>query len=248
MALVEVFHVVASELPINPISSTDIPQGSVVVLDANALIDVAVATNTVADVAYPVGLAGDSRSQGTTSYTPDSGSALNTHIDDGSGAFVDNFTVANWSPAKGALVMGAWGEQERFTQSHVADNYNEVFASGKMTVYHSGGEFWTDQFLIADNDEQVQSWQAGKPCFMAASVAGKITVVNPADSADVTGTYGAVKNRVGLVLRTGADPAVGAGSIDYPSGVPGTDTPWLHLNEGGNSLTYGRFVLIKLDL
>lgn len=247
MALVEVFHLVASELPINPTSTTDIPQGSVVVL-TSGLIEVALATNLATDTRNPVGLAGDSRSAGTTSYTPESGSALNTHADyDGDGEIDDNWTPSSWDPAKGALVMGAWGEQERFTQNRIADNYNEVFSSGKMTVYHSGGEFWTDQFQAIDGGN-VQTYTAGSWVFQSAQVAGKLTARNPFTvAATDAGLYGVMKNRVGLVLRAGTD-AHGRGSIDYPTGVPGTDTPWLHLNEGGNSMTYGRFLLFKLDL
>lgn len=247
MALVEVFHLVASELPINPSAATDIPQGSVVVL-TSGLVETATATNLATDTRNPIGLAADSRSQGTTSYTPESGSALNTHADyNGDGEIEDSWTPADWDPKKGALVMGAWGDQERFTQNRIADNYNEVFASGKMTVYHSGGEFWTDQFLAVDGST-AQTYTAGQLVFMAAGTAGKITAINPfTASATDAGLYGVMKNRVGVVLRSGAD-AHGRGAIDYPSGVPGTDTPWLHLNEGGNSMTYGRFLLIKLDL
>ena len=248
MALIEVFHLVASELPVDPNGTPAIPQGAVVSFDDDGLIDVAVATQ-VEDAYGPVGLAGDSRSQGTTSYTAESGSALNTHADtDDDGVLEDNFDTANWSPAKGALVTGAWGDATRFTQNRVADNYNEVLSSGKMTVYHSGGEFWTDQFLISD-EGNVQAYAAGNPVYLTRTVGqeGRLTQ-RSFGIANADAVFGTLKNRVGMVLRTGGDPSVGAGSIDYPSGVPGTDTPWLHLNEGGNSMTYGRFVLIKLEL
>ena len=141
--------------------------------------------------------------------------------------------------------MGAWGDQARYTQNRIPDNYNEVFSSGKMTVYHSGGEFWTDQFQAVDGGN-AQTYVAGEACYMSTSVAGKITQRDPG-VADAAQVFAQFKNRIGVALRAGED-AHGRGSIDYPSGVPGTDTPWLHFNEGGNSMTYGRFLLIKLDV
>lgn len=244
MALVEVFHLVASEMLIDPSSSTDIPQGSVVILTTTSgtpEITVATATSSE-DTKWPVGLAADSRSQGTTSYTPESGSALNTHSDtDGDGVLDDDWTPSGWSPAKGALVMGSWGDQERFTQNRVADNYNEVFASGKMTVYHSGGEFWSDQFLLSDGGtDLVSSYTAGSPLFMSGGTAGKLSAKNPgAGLANEAAVFSTFKNKVGLILRS---------YTDYPSGVPGTETPFLHLWEGGNSMTYGKMLLFKLTV
>ena len=219
MALVEVFHLVASELPINPSATPDIPQGSVVVLDANGLVSVAAATITGANttVNNPIGLAGDSRSQGTTSYTPESGSALNTHTDDDGDGLIEDVALANWGDvdaSAGALVMGAWGEQERFTQNRIADNYNEVFSSGKMTVYHGGGEFWTDQY-----DPDVTTWGAAQILdnLFAGANAGMWTN-------NTLATYNS-----GVCL---AEPQA------LPSGVPGTDVQ--------GSISWGTYIHLRL--
>jgi hypothetical protein len=74
MALIEVFHVVASELLIDTTSTTDIPQGKLVGYDTNDNTGLLVLANST--TVTPIGIAGDSRSAGTTSYTPESGSAL----------------------------------------------------------------------------------------------------------------------------------------------------------------------------
>lgn len=235
MALIEVFHVVASDLPIDPSATPDIPQGSVLVLDSTTG-NVTVATRTALEDSYtPVGFAADSRSSGITSYTPESGAALNTHEDtDDDGSLEDNFDKTAWSQ-QGFLVTGAYGTASRSTQNRISDNFNEVLASGKMTVYHSGGELWTDQYQISDGGA-VQTYDNGTPLFMSGSVAGKVTAKSPGvDTAAHLFEY--YKNRVGLCLR---------GNTDYPSGVPGTETDFLHLNEGGNSMTYGQFIQVKV--
>src|SRR3990167_3136238 len=107
MALIEVYHVVASNIPIDPDVTTDIHQGSLVSLNASGSIILADANITTA---FAIGVAGDSRSQGVTSFTPESGSALSSDPK---------------STLEGALVVGALGAQQRFTQNRVADNYNE---------------------------------------------------------------------------------------------------------------------------
>lgn len=205
MALIEVFHVVASEILCDPTDNTDIPQGSIVTLDANGLVTIQVAVANTEP--RPIGIAGDSRSQGTTSYTPESGSALATATE----------------PLKGALVIGSQSAQQftaqRYTQNRVADNYNEVLASGKMTVYHSGGEFWTDQY------EEDDVWVCGHMVFSSATTPGLCSMTETAD------------HLIGQVLNT---------PTEYPSGVPGTETNFTALPEGGNSLTWGNFLHIKL--
>jgi hypothetical protein len=237
MALIEVFHLVASDLPIDATTGDDIPQGSVVVMDPTTGGVVTHVATTAQDAFTPVGFAADSKSNGTTSYTPESGAALNTHWDSNNdGALEDAFDKTTW-PNHGFLVTGAWGTAERSTQNRVSDNYNEVIASGKMTVYHSGGEIWTDQYVISDN-AVVQTYDNGTPVFMCATagLAGKVTAQSPG-IANAGEVFAYFKNRVGICLR---------GNTDYPSGVPGTETDFLHLNEGGNSMSYGQFVHLKL--
>lgn len=223
MALIEVFHVVASELPIDADSSTIIPQGILVSLDANG--DVVLANGDTATV-DAIGIAGDTRSTGVTSYTPESNSALSRN------------------PAtslEGALVVGALGASQRYTQNRVADNYNEVLASGKMTVYHSGGEFWTDQYeIIQSGGTTVADYVPGSRLYASGTEtagAGEASTSRTGRFTDETSTNGQI---VGWTLTA---------PTSYPSGVPGTDVAFqsgLGGTEGGNSLTYGTFLHVKL--
>ncbi len=228
MALIEVFHVVASSLPIDAVNDTDIPQGLVVSLDANGNVTPADgdAANTEA-VAQSIGIAGDSRSGGTTSYTPDSGSAL---------------TRNPATATEGTLVTGAYGAATRFTQNRVADDYNETLASGKMTVYHSGGEFWTDQYEIVDDGAALCEYTPASRLYASGATEA---AAGPA-AADVIERMGRFTDAaststtiVGYVLTA---------PTAYPSGVPGTDVGFTALPEGGNSLTWGNFLHLKLSL
>ncbi len=222
MALIEVFHVVASELQIDATSTTDIPQGRLVGQDANGQIQLADSDTA----AYAIGLAGDTRSQGTTSYTPESGSALSR-----------NPTTS----LTGALVVGAWGAQQRFSQNRIADNYNEVLASGKMTVYHSGGEFWTDQYELTHTGgttiaDYVPATQLG--------ISGSTETTSSSEFYQVGGRFTDDNTAVAfqLVGWTLTSPTA------YPSGVPGTETGFTSLPEGGNSLSWGTFLHVKLSI
>lgn len=209
MALIPVFHVVASDFPVDPTDTTDIPQGRLVALDADGNVQLALDS---AAGTYPMGIAGDSRSQGTTSYTANSGSAL--------------------SGTKGSLVIGSFGLGLRNTQNRLADNYNETLASGKMTVYHSGGEFWTNEY----NSTELASASPG-----ALLYAGTVSAVN------------------GFWSTTGSNVVAGRliqGPLSFPSGVPGaiqypgdtSATDFTQLPEGGNSMTFGEFIRVKLSL
>lgn len=227
MALIEVFHVVASQYPITTASTTDIPQGRLVTLDANGEVDLAnVTTNTTA---FPMGIAGDTRSDGTTSYTPESGSPLNTQ---------QGLTKA--TDLSGSLILGAYGDAQRFTQNRVADNYNEVLASGKMTVYHSGGEFWTDQYEATQDGGGAATYLPGGPVFTSPAT----TATNRGLFTDETTNENAVGTNyvVGFTITS---------PTGYPSGVPGTGpnaVGFQALPEGGNSLSWGNFLHIKLSL
>jgi hypothetical protein len=96
MALMEWFHVVADELPIDTDYARDIPQGRLVSLDTDGYVKLALDT----DGNLAIGLAGDSRSQGTTSYTPESGSASSTVA-----AVIQRPPKARWSSVLGALAV-----------------------------------------------------------------------------------------------------------------------------------------------
>lgn len=218
MALFEVFTIMATQVLIDPTNSTDIPQGSVVRQNASTgLCELAEDTG-----ATPLGLAADSRSQGVTSYTAESGSALSSNPKTSlTGALVVGSAAAY--PSTGVLAR-------RFTQNRVADQYNEVLASGKMTVY-TAGEFWTDQYVTGTDNSQTVDLDPGDIVYPGRDSGnnGKLSDQAPAS---VPHLY-----VVGVVMTA---------PTQYPSGVPGTTTDWTHLPEGGNSLSYGTMVHVKL--
>jgi hypothetical protein len=230
MALIEVFHVVASQYPIVTASGTDIPQGRLVSLDATGNVTLAV-IGSASVGPWPVGIAGDSRSDGTTSYTPESGTPLNPQ---------DGAVYAKATDLEGSLILGAYGDAQRFTQNRVADNYNEVLASGKMTVYHSGGEFWTDQYEATDSGAGATTFTPGMGVF-ASSVATNLGQFTD-EIAAAPGTGGEQGHAVGIALTS---------PTGYPSGVPGTGpnaVGFSALPEGGNSLSWGNFLHVKLSV
>ena len=109
-------------------------------------------------------------------------------------------------------------------QNRVSDYFDETRASGKMTVYHSGGEFATDQF-----NANVSSSAVMDPLYavdgvldtntsQSATVVGRITRLFDADTPSVAGIY--------------------------PSGVPGTDINGDQALSGENSNTYIEFKLL----
>jgi hypothetical protein len=83
-------------------------------------------------------------------------------------------------------------------QNRVSDGYNETKASGKITVYHSGGEFVLDQFV----DAGMEAVNVGN--FLKANTDGLLVNDGAAKTA----------NSVAMLL-------VAAGA--YSSGTPGTD-------------------------
>ena len=223
MALIEIFHVVATELAIDAVNATDIPQGRIVTLDTAGQVIPCNGTGSQ----WPVGIAGDSRSTGITGFTPESGSSMSRNPK---------------TSMTGSLVTGAWGVQQRFTQNRVSDEGNEVLASGKMTVYHGGGEFWTDQYeLVHTNGTTVATYTPGTRLYCGDNGEtigeGETVAVNGrfTDSASNNGTTGVV----GITLNA---------PLSYPSGVPGTDTGFNALPEGGNSLTWGTFLHVGLRI
>ena len=235
MALIEVYHVVAANWPIKPNETDDIPQGMLVGLDSNGYVVRADAGTTGPTSARvrPLGLAGDTRSSGVTSFNPEDGSAQSRNPK---------------TSYEGALVMGAFALQNsgrRFTQPHVADNYNEVGSSGRMTVYHSGGEFWTDQYeLIRENGTTLCDYTPGTALYCSERDA----------TLDVSGTYSEYGNPGGRFTDEADGQSWGVAGFaltaptGYPSGVPGTETPFASLPEGGNSLAWGTFLHVKLEL
>lgn len=230
MALIEVFHVVASQLPIATSSATDIPQGRIVSLDSNGEVTLADAnTGTVVTLdPLNIGIAGDSRSAGITSYTAESGQSTNQ---------AQGYVTTDLG---GALILGAYGDSARFTQNRVADNYNEVLASGKMTVYHSGGEFWTDQYEVTRDGSTAGVYTPGTALWSSrGATATNRGLFSDQSVAPAATSEGAL---VGVTLTS---------PTAYPSGVPGTGpnaTGFSALPEGGNSLSWGNFLHVKLSI
>jgi len=101
-------------------------------------------------------------------------------------------------------------------QNRVSDYFDETKASGKMTVYHSGGEFATDQFHSNVSSAAVMD-----------ALYGQNGVLDTVDG-HTTNTV------VAYVLKA-------AGT--YPSGVPGVDINGDQALSGDNTNTY---VEIKL--
>lgn len=116
MALKEIYHTVASVLPIDSDVGT-IPAGRLVTLDANFLVVLPSATDDEC-----IGIAGDTQRQAAAANNPESANVI-------MGSYQTTTTGST-----------------RWTQNRVADNYNETSASSEITVYHGAGEFWTDEY------------------------------------------------------------------------------------------------------
>jgi len=101
-------------------------------------------------------------------------------------------------------------------QNRVSDYFDETKASAKMTVYHSGGEFATDQF--ASN-------------VASAAIMAPLYALN--------GVLETVTTQSAIVV---AYLAKAAGT--YPSGVPGVDLNGDQALTGENSNTYCEIKLV----
>jgi len=102
-------------------------------------------------------------------------------------------------------------------QNRASDMYDETKSSAKMTVYHSGGEFATDQFHA--------NVAALSPFTALYATNGLLSAGDGHTSTYIVG------------YLTQADGA-------YPSGVPGTDINGDAALSGDNSNTYIEFKLI----
>lgn len=105
-------------------------------------------------------------------------------------------TDAGHTPYAADIVISGSGAT-RSTSNRVSDFFNEAQGSAKLTVYHSGGEFWTDQYGHPDH-----GWTPGDKAYV--STHGLLT----------TDTVSASTIQIGRVIT---------GPSDYPSGVPGIE-------------------------
>ena len=101
-------------------------------------------------------------------------------------------------------------------QNRASDYFDETKASGKMTVYHSGGEFATDQF-----NANVAASAVMTPLYAYNGLLDNVTAQSAVVVAYVTKVAG-----------------------NYPSGVPGVDINGDTALSGGNAAGYMEIKLI----
>ena len=139
MGLIEIYHVVADMIEVDPDFTTDTIEGMVVGLTTSGTKTVA-SPSATGGVTNAYGVAGDTQSN-TTAGTPYSAD----------------------------LVIGAHGPvtnptaKTNSTQNRVSDFYNETLASGLITVYNGGGKFASDQY------DTGASWTVGAPVQVSAT-------------------------------------------------------------------------------
>lgn len=109
-------------------------------------------------------------------------------------------------------------------QNRVSDYFDETKASGKITVYHSGGEFATDQFTGT-----LDATQVGK--VLIAHSSGVLTLNAMTQQQLITAQITPV------AILTKAQGV-------YPSGVPGTDLNGDMALGGANNNEYIEFKLL----
>ena len=115
---------------------------------------------------------------------------------------------ASSMPGVGTAVLGNSGSAS--FQNRASDYFDETKASGKMTVYHSGGEFATDQFAA-----NVSSAAVGSVVY---AVNGLLETVDTQSS-----------GAVGMIIEA---------ANTEPSGVPGVDLNGDQALGGENNNTY----------
>ena len=135
-------------------------------------------------------------------------------------------TSASGMPGVGKAYIGADSSGAAVSinmQNRASDYFDETKSSGKLTVYHSGGEFATDQWTA------VTAGQIGAylkvVCDGSALNTGKLTY------------DGATKGNNTVAMLVGAPGA-------YPSGVPGTDINGDMALGGDNNNQYLVFKLL----
>ena len=110
-------------------------------------------------------------------------------------------------------------------QNRVSDYFDETKASGKMTVYHSGGEFATDQFSV-----NVAASTPGARLFARNGIL---------DTTDQAGSSADPFTLVAILTQAAAA---------YPSGVPGTDLTIGDIALGGDNTSGTSNVYIEFKL
>ena len=140
MALIEEYMVVADHFPINS-AVTDLIEGMFVKLNAAGEVVKATGTATDASTNLPeraIGVCGDTKST-SQSGLPSTNSA--------------NIGMGGLNPNYQAFV------------NRVSDSFDETKASGRATVYHSGGKFLTNQYETSVST----AWAVGLPLYVSAN-------------------------------------------------------------------------------
>jgi hypothetical protein len=122
----------------------------------------------------------------------------------------DSLAAAAGHTAYQASLVVSPGGTTKSTQNRVSDYFNETLGSGLMTVYITGGEFYTDMFLSTD------TFTVGAKVY-----ANPVAAYTTANAGLVTCSTTSNASQVGVLT---------AGVKQYPNGVPGVD--------GGANLDY----------
>ena len=188
MAIRELFPVIIDEYEVDPDWDFDVDgrviAGSVVALQSSGT-NVYIKLCTTSD--EPIGLAADS----LTDRAPTSDSDIQR-------PYQDNVIVNR----QGAT---------QYTSNRVADFYNETKASGKMSVYHGGGTFATNQYDTADSllvgdklysnvDGDVSKVNAGSQTVVAVVVKPVGAIESGVPGTDISGSI-SLGNFLTLQLR-----------------------------------------------
>lgn len=135
-----------------------------------------------------------------------------------------------------AQPVGFAGDKTRSSEAYeyenrVSDRGNETAGSGRMTVYHSGGEFWLDL-----DDSTLQTPLGTSIPGVVNDTAGNLvagTLLYPSTS----GGSGADDGKINT-LQTGGDAAVAlvvAAAQELESGIPGEYEPGSSFNLADDS-------------
>ncbi len=174
MALIPKHHVQVGQFDIDPADVTAVNAGT-----ANAEIKAGMA----------VGL-------DSNGYVKKSGNGSNYSVNSFIGIAADNFAGSSASSAYTANIVVNPAGGVKASQNRVSDYFNDTLGSGKMSVYTSGGEFYTDQYVS-------QAFTPGALIY-----------------ADVGGSNnGKFTTTVGSNIACGR---ITSAANSYPSGVPGT--------------------------
>lgn len=193
MALVEIYHVVADFYEIDSRNKTDFIEGMAGMLQEDGAGKVFVTGATGATDTFCIGVLGDSKDQDT-----------------GNTPFSSDLVIGAHAPVSNPVA------KTRSTSNRVSDFFDETKGSGRMTVYHSGGKFATDQYETVAAGVPLD-YNGGDRLFVSAN--HKFTKAQSPNGE--------------IVAIVAEAPKA------WPSGVPGTDTP-------DGSLSLGSFITLIL--